>query len=94
MDFIAHHLQPICSDDKDSLLMAVLVFLAAGTLAFSPMAFVRVRGSVKRRTARIMDEGERRQSESARCAIPAAKAVTRLHRIHHQALCRQPTTTT
>ena len=31
--------------DSDSLLMGLLVFLAAGTLAFSVMAFARVRGS-------------------------------------------------
>jgi tight adherence protein C len=34
--------------------MALLVFLAAGTLAFSLMAVVRVRGAVKKRTSRIM----------------------------------------
>jgi len=43
--------------DNASLMMTLLVFLATGTTAFSAMAFVRVRGSVKRRTARIMDEG-------------------------------------
>src|ERR1019366_2057529 len=36
-----------------------LVFLAAGTMAFSVMAFARVRGSVKRRTSHILDESER-----------------------------------
>ena len=62
---------PTCSATASSMLMAVLVFLAAGTLAFSLMAFVRVRGAVKRRTARIMDEGERSGKRRARCAIPA-----------------------
>ena len=58
--------------DNASLLMALLVFLAAGTMAFSVMAFARVRGSVKRRTSNILDESERAsQSASARCAIPA-----------------------
>jgi tight adherence protein C len=45
--------------DQQSLLTALLVFLAAGTLAFTVMAFVRVRGAVKRRTERVMDEGGR-----------------------------------
>lgn len=37
--------------DSDSLMLAVLVFLAAATLAFCIMAAVRIRGSVKRRAA-------------------------------------------
>ena len=41
--------------DNASVLMALLVFLATGTVAFSLMAFVRVRGAVKRRTARIQE---------------------------------------
>src|SRR3954468_7241938 len=43
--------------DRQSMLTALLVFLAAGTLAFTVMAVGRVRGAVKRRTARVMDEG-------------------------------------
>ncbi|HZQ12799.1 MAG TPA: type II secretion system F family protein [Pseudolabrys sp.] len=43
--------------DQQSMLTALLVFLAAGTLAFTVMAFVRVRGAVKRRTERVMEEG-------------------------------------
>ena len=42
--------------DSSSVLMALMVFLATGTMAFSAMAFARVRGAVKRRTARIMDD--------------------------------------
>src|SRR6185437_873062 len=42
--------------DSGSMMLMLLVFLAAGTLAFALMAFLRVRGSVKRRTARISDE--------------------------------------
>jgi len=37
--------------DGDSMMLAVLVFLAAATLAFCVMAAVRIRGSVKRRAA-------------------------------------------
>jgi tight adherence protein C len=39
--------------DGYSSMVAVLVFLAAGTLAFSVMAAVRVQGSVRRRAANI-----------------------------------------
>ena len=46
--------------DTSSIVVALLVFLAAATLAFSVMAVIRVRGSVKRRTARIMDEARGR----------------------------------
>lgn len=42
--------------DRSSMMLMLLVFLAAGTLAFALMAFLRVRGSVKRRTARISDD--------------------------------------
>jgi tight adherence protein C len=45
--------------DQQSLLTALMIFLAAGTLAFTVMAFVRVRGAVKRRTERVMEEGGR-----------------------------------
>jgi tight adherence protein C len=45
--------------DQQSLLTALMIFLAAGTLAFTVMAFVRVRGAVKKRTERVMDEGGR-----------------------------------
>ncbi|MFN3658226.1 MAG: type II secretion system F family protein [Pseudolabrys sp.] len=62
--------------DSNSLLMAVLIFLAAGTLAFSLMVVVRVRGSVKRRTSRIMEEDGRRPKRSLRHS--SLKAVARL----------------
>ncbi|HWE77002.1 MAG TPA: type II secretion system F family protein [Pseudolabrys sp.] len=42
--------------DRSSMMLMLLVFLAAGTLAFALMAVLRVRGSVKRRTARISNE--------------------------------------
>src|ERR1700687_2765651 len=46
--------------DDSNMIVALLVFLAAGTMAFSVMAFVRVRGSVKRRTSGLADERERK----------------------------------
>ena len=39
--------------DNSTALVGVLVFLAAGTLAFSVMAVIRVQGSVRRRAANI-----------------------------------------
>ncbi|HWP27863.1 MAG TPA: type II secretion system F family protein [Xanthobacteraceae bacterium] len=39
--------------DSDSLLLAVLVFLAAATLAFCIMAALQIRGSIKRRAASL-----------------------------------------
>ena len=41
--------------DSQSVMLTLLVFLAAGTLAFAVMAVTRARVSVKRRHARIMD---------------------------------------
>jgi tight adherence protein C len=64
--------------DGGNLMMAVLVFLAAGTLAFSLMAFVRVRNSVKRRTDRIMDEAERRDQGARSLRHSSVQAVARL----------------
>ena len=58
--------------DSSTMLMALLVFLAAGTLAFSLMAAVRIRGAVKKRTSRIMDDQERRRAR-AHCRIPAPR---------------------
>ena len=63
--------------DSTSLLMTVLVFLAAGTLAFSVMAVVRVRGAVKRRTVRMLsDDGKSKPTRTLRHS--GLKAVTQL----------------
>ena len=63
--------------DRGGTMMALLVFLAAGTLAFSLMALVRVRGAVKERASRmVMDEGGRKGSRSLRHS--SLKAVTQL----------------
>ena len=64
--------------DNGAMLLAVMVFLAAGTLAFSLMAFLRVRGSVKRRTARIMDEAERQGHATRSLRYSSIMAVTKL----------------
>jgi len=65
MDAFLDLLTEIFGGDRTSALMALLVFLAAGTLAFSVMVMVRVRGSVKRRASRILIE-ERPLGESSR----------------------------
>ena len=64
--------------DSSSVLMAVLVFLAAGTIAFSLMAFARVRGAVRKRTSRIMDDGERAAKPTRSLRYSSLKAVSHL----------------
>jgi tight adherence protein C len=54
------------SADGDSLVLTMLIFLAAATLAFSVMVAVRVRSSIKRRTTRIVDENNRSSKRALR----------------------------
>src|SRR3954471_24470070 len=71
--------------DGNSTMVAVLVFLAAGTLAFSVMAVLRVQGSVKRRDATISrgdfnaPAGSRSLSHSSLKAASRAMDYTRKH---------------
>ena len=63
--------------DGNTVLIALLVFLAAGTLAFSLMVYVRARAAVKRRTSRIGDdEGKSKTSRTLRYS--SLKAVAQL----------------
>ncbi|HEY1474124.1 MAG TPA: type II secretion system F family protein [Pseudolabrys sp.] len=64
--------------DSASLMMAVLVFLAAGTMAFSVMAFARVRGSVKRRASNILDGSEHQANSKRSLRYSSLQAVTQL----------------
>jgi tight adherence protein C len=64
--------------DNASLMMALLVFLAAGTMAFSVMAFARVRGSVKRRASNILDESERSANPKRSLRYSSLRAVAHL----------------
>jgi tight adherence protein C len=57
--------------------MALLIFLAAGTLAFSVMAALRVRSAVKKRTSRILSDQER-ASQGRSLQDSSAKALTKL----------------
>jgi tight adherence protein C len=77
MDMISFMLGNLFRDNV-STMMALLVFLAAGTMAFSGMVFVRVRGSVKRRTARIMDDGERQANAKRSLRYSSLQAVAQL----------------
>ena len=62
-------------NDSNTMFMALLVFLAAGMLAFAIMVAVRVRGAVKKRTARIMNDEER---SGRSLQNSSARAITRL----------------
>ena len=65
--------------DSNSMFMGLLIFLAAGTLAFSMMAAVRVRGAVKKRTARIMnDDDDERRGHRRSLQYSSAKALSKL----------------
>jgi tight adherence protein C len=65
------------SSDSNSMLLMLLVFLAAGTFAFALMAFARVRGAVKRRTARIMEDDHHRNPKRS-LRYSSLQAVTKL----------------
>lgn len=64
--------------DTDNMVMALLVFLAAGTLAFSVMAVARVRGSVQRRKARMMADSAETANAKRSLRYSSVKAVTQL----------------
>src|SRR5882762_7011961 len=75
MDIIATTLSNALRDGS-SMLLALLVFLAVGTLAFAVMALVRARGAVKRRTMGIGDQEPTKSSRSLRYS--SLKAITHL----------------
>jgi tight adherence protein C len=64
--------------DSASMMLALLIFLAAGTMAFTVMAFARVRGSVKRRASRIAHDFERGGNPRRSLRYSSLQAVTRL----------------
>lgn len=75
MDMIATTLSNALQDGG-SMLLALLVFLAVGTMTFAVMALVRARGAVKRRTVGIGDEAPSKSSRSLRYS--SLKAITHL----------------
>ena len=64
--------------DSSAMMLGLLVFLAAGTLAFSVMAAARVRGAVKRRTSRILDDAGQAGNASRSLRGSSLKAVQQL----------------
>jgi tight adherence protein C len=78
MDNIGDILSGVFSDGA-SLMLAVMVFLAAAVLTYGTMAAVRVRGAVKRRAAGINDLAEGESSRDPRSLRHSSmKAVQRL----------------
>ena len=77
MDLITEMLGNIMRDSS-SVLMALLVFLATGITAFAAMAFIRVRGAVKRRTTRMVDNGARSGKPGRSLRHSSLKAATQL----------------
>ena len=77
MDMITEMLGNIMRDSS-SVMMALLVFLATGTTAFAAMAFIRVRGAVKRRTSRMVSPGERAARPSRSLRYSSLKAASQL----------------
>ena len=65
-------------NDSNTIFMALLIFLAAGMLAFSLMVAVRVRGAVKKRTARLMDDEERKANHGRSLQYSSARALGKL----------------
>src|SRR5712691_3428111 len=62
-----------------AVLLGIFVFLAAATLAFVVMAFLRVRGSVKRRAAEVLTDGpSRRESKKNSLRDASLKATQKL----------------
>ncbi len=76
MDIVSYTLSNMFRDNA-SMVMALLVFLATGTTAFALMAFARVRGAVKKRTSRILDD-ERAANSTRSLRYSSLKAVTQL----------------
>ena len=77
MNPLRNILAPLFGGDA-STLVGLMVFLAAATLAFSVMVAVRVRSSVRRRAARILDEGPRLGNPSRSLRHSSRKAVQHL----------------
>src|SRR6476659_11113094 len=65
-------------NDSNTIFMALLIFLAAAMLAFSLMVAVRVRGAVKKRTARLMDDEERKANHGRSLQYSIARALGKL----------------
>jgi len=61
-----------------TVMMSLLVFLAAGTLAFGVMATLHVRGAVKRRAAEVTASGPERADDKRSLRYASRKAAAKL----------------
>jgi tight adherence protein C len=76
MNLIEDALTAIITDN--TLAIGLMVFLAAGTLAFAVMLAIRARQSVKKRTARILDETVRNDNSRRSLRHSSRKLAQRL----------------
>jgi len=63
---------------RPALLLGIFVFFAVATLAFGVMAFLRVRGSIKRRTANVITDGGARRDGKSSLRYQSLKAAQKL----------------
>jgi tight adherence protein C len=71
-------LLPDLSSDSPTAMMSLLVFLAAGTLAFGVMATLHVRGAVKRRAAGVAADGPEPADDKRSLRYASRKAAAKL----------------
>jgi tight adherence protein C len=71
-------LLPDMSADNPTVMLSLLVFLAAATLTFGVMATIHVRGSVKRRAAEVLTQGGDRPGDKRSLRYASRQAAQRL----------------
>jgi tight adherence protein C len=71
-------LLPDMSADNPTVMLSLLVFLAAATLTFGVMATIHVRGSVKRRAAEVLADGVDRSGDKRSLRYASRQAAQRL----------------
>jgi tight adherence protein C len=71
-------LLPEMSADNPTVMLSLLVFLAAATLTFGVMAAIHVRGSVKRRAAEVLADGVDRPGDKRSLRFASRQAAQKL----------------
>jgi tight adherence protein C len=71
-------LLPDMSADDPTVMLSLLVFLAAATLTFGVMAAIHVRGSVKRRAAEVLADGVERPGDKRSLRYASRQAAQKL----------------
>jgi len=71
-------LLPDMSADNPTVMLSLLVFLAAATLTFGVMAAIHVRGSVKRRAAEVLADGADRPGDKRSLRFASRQAAQKL----------------